>query len=143
VWQKASFELGKWRDYERTKYCFRPENRGRICFMIGSIDKKRDALLDRAGVSRWAFITAWNPASQQLSPEANASRQSELAAELSTAGYHFLPGEGIGKDSAWPPEESLFVMGISEREARRLGRKFGQLAVVVGHKNLPARLVGC
>jgi hypothetical protein len=66
VWLKASLELNAWRNYERTTYCFLPADGARICFKIGSVDKKRDAVLDRAGVSRWAFITAWNPGSQQL-----------------------------------------------------------------------------
>jgi hypothetical protein len=66
-----------------------------------------------------------------------------LATELRAAGYLCLPGEGIGRDGVWLHEESLFVMGITEREARRLGRKFGQLAIVVGHLKFPARLVGC
>jgi hypothetical protein len=140
---KASFELAKWGEYEHTKYCFQPESGSRICFMIGSIDKKRDAVLDRAGASRWAFITAWNPASRQLSDEENSSRQSELATELHADGYQTLSGMGIGEDSAWPPESSLFVLGIPKRNARRLGRKCGQLAIVVGHKSFPAQLVRC
>ena len=111
--------------------------------MIGSIDKKRDAVLDRADVSQWAFMTAWNQASQQLPAAENSRRQSELAGQLLVKGHQSLPGEGIGKGGAWPPEESLFVMGISEGNARRLGRKFGQLAIVVGSKNGRARLVRC
>ena len=143
VWLKASFELDTWRSYERTTYCFQPAKGARVCFKIGSVDKKRDAALDRAGVSRWAFITAWNPASSRLPATENSRRQSELAAELDAAGYAYLPGEGIGEGTTWAPEESVFVMGISGREARRLGRKFGQLAIVVGHKSQPARLVRC
>jgi hypothetical protein len=143
VWLKASSELNAWRNYERTTYCFQPANGARICFKIGSVDKRRDAVLDRRGQSRWAFITAWNPGSKRLPATENSRRHTELAAELNAAGYQWLPGEGSGDNRAWPPEESVFVMGISSREARRLGRKFGQLAIVVGHKSLPARLVRC
>jgi uncharacterized protein DUF3293 len=140
---KASFELEKWRAYGRTKYCFQPEPGGRICFMVGSSSKKRDAVLDRAEVSKWAFITAWNPTLAQVPPAENSRRQLELVSAVQAAGYRFLPGEGIGGDDAWPPEESLFVMGISKRDARALGREFGQFAIVVGHKNYAARLVRC
>jgi hypothetical protein len=143
IWLKASMDLEQWREYERTTYCFQPEGGSRLCFAIDSIDKKRDALLDRAGVSQWAFITAWNPAPHQLSAEENSDRQAELLAGLNAAGYRSLPGKGIGEDRAWPPEASLFVMGILKRDARRLGRQFGQLAIVVGHKGRPARLVRC
>jgi hypothetical protein len=143
VWLKASSELKTWREYEHTTYCFQPATGARVCFKIGSVDKKRDAVLDRAGVSRWAFIAAWNPASNKVTAVENSRRQSELAAELDAASYDWFPGEGTGEDGAWPPEASAFVLGISSREARRLGRKFGQLAIVVGHRSLPARLVRC
>jgi hypothetical protein len=140
---KAEFELDKWQEYERTKYCFQADGGRRICFMIDAIDTNRDDLLARAEESRWALITAWNPASRQLSAGENANRQFELAAALNEGGHRYLPGEGIGQNAAWPPEESLFVIGISKRDARALGRRFGQFAIVVGHKGFRGRLVRC
>ena len=49
----------------------------------------------------------------------------------------------MGLDVAWPPEPSLLVLGIPRKEALRLGRRFGQLAIVAGHKSSPARLLTC
>jgi hypothetical protein len=143
VWLKAGRELGVWREYERSKYCFQPTTGRPICFRIGSENRKRDDVLARFGVKRWAFITAWNPGSQRLSDRENARRQMELAAALDRGGYPCLPGEGTGQDGTWPAEASLFVMGISRREARRVGRMFGQLAILVGERGGPARLVRC
>jgi len=50
-------------------------------------------------------------------------------------------GEGVGIDSKWPPEKSFLVLGIPNEEASRLGRTFGQRAVVVGQRNRPAEMV--
>src|SRR4051812_15665771 len=100
---KASVELEKWRAYRSTKYCFLPDRGRRICFKVGSVDTNRDAVLDRFGASKWAFITAWNPQSEQLPPAENSRRQSQLVSAVQAAGYQFLPGEGIGTDSSWPP----------------------------------------
>ncbi len=143
VWLRATQELAAWRSYERTNYCFDPGDVTRICFTVGAINRRRDALLARAGASRWAFITAWNPASRRLDDGDNARRQLQLATMLRAAGYMCLPGEGIDKDGTWPAEASLFVMGISRRDARRVGRKFGQLAIVAGVAGRPAVLVRC
>jgi hypothetical protein len=38
---------------------------------------------------------------------------------------------------------AVIVMGISTSDARRLGRQFGQLAVVVDYENSRIRLVRC
>jgi hypothetical protein len=58
-------------------------------------------------------------------------------------GYTAFPGEGIGDDGQWPPERSLLILGIARDDARRLGREFGQLAIVHGEKGGPAMLLPC
>jgi hypothetical protein len=143
VWLKATRELTAWQEYARTKYCFDVSARRRICFKVGARSAARDRVLERAGASKWAFITAWNPGSERLPESENARRQVQLAAMLHADGYRCLPGEGIGPDGTWPAEESLFVMAIAEREARRVGRAFGQLAIVAGVAGGPAELVRC
>ena len=60
--------------------------------------------------------------------------------DLYAAKLDWLPGEGIGDDSA---EESLLVLGISRGKAVALGRAFGQLAVVTGRRGGGAQLVSC
>jgi hypothetical protein len=100
-------------------------------------------LLRRHKAATWAFLTAWNPASVELSRAKNDARQDDLKRNLKSAGYECLSGEGIGDDPFWPPEESLMVLGISRGKAVALGRHFGQLAVVIGRRGEPARLVPC
>jgi hypothetical protein len=139
--QKAAFELEKWREYERTRFCVFDDPRPQFCFAVGSRNSKLERLLERHNVDRWAFITAWNPASVELSGEENERRQTELRACLSE--YVILPGEGVGADPSWQPEPSLLVLGIHRKDAVGLGRKFGQLAIVAGHRGFPARLLPC
>lgn len=139
---KASRELECWRAYERTRFCV-DDGARRVCFLAGSASAKLDALLRRHCQSTWAFITAWNPSSIPLSRAENDERQAELRRLLAEEGYATLSGEGIGEDPAWEPEESLLVMGIKEAAAVRLGRRFGQLAIVVGRRGSRSRLVPC
>jgi hypothetical protein len=143
VYLKASSELQKWSEYKNTEYFVFEEEGKSIRFRVGSTKPRLDMLLDRYGARRWALITAWNPASQQLPPQENQRRQDELLARLFAAGYRCLKGEGRGIDTSWPPEESVFALDIPEAAAKKLGGAFGQLAIVAGHRRGKARLVAC
>lgn len=136
----ATRELECWRAYERTRFCV-DEDRRRICFMAGSRNARLDALLARRNATRWAFITAWNPGSQPLSAAENARRHAELVREVERLGLRFMPGEGIAQDPAWKPERSLMILGISRGRAESLGRRFGQLSIVVGRRGEPSELL--
>jgi hypothetical protein len=139
---KASREMECWRAYEKTRFCVEDGAR-RLCFMAGSRSARLDALLRRHKAVKWAFLTAWNPASVQMSRAENDARQHDLRHRLESERYTWLPGEGVGNDPTWEPEASLLVLGISRGKAVALGRAFGQLAVVVGRRGEPARLVPC
>jgi Protein of unknown function (DUF3293) len=140
---KATFELQKWREYEKTNYCIEATPRRPICFRAGSTNARLDALLQHQGAQRWAFLTAWNPASEQLSRTENNRRQTALIEGLTAAGYRCLPGESCGKNPAGPAEESVLALDIPSRVARRFGRRFGQLAIVVGDRGSRPRLIAC
>ena len=86
-------------------------------------------LLNKFGVSTAAFITAYNPGSVQVDDAINASRQDELKKEVS-AKWQFFEGEGVAREGGWPPEPSIFVLGIKLDDARVLGLKYGQLAIL-------------
>jgi hypothetical protein len=136
----ATRELEAWRSYERTTYCVTDAGR-EVCFRAGSKSAKLESLLRRHGASRWAFITAWNPASVQLTRRDNDARQQELRNKVEAEGYAWLPGEGRGDDPSWPPEDCLLVLGISRGKAVALGRAFGQLAILWGRRGDAARLL--
>jgi hypothetical protein len=134
---RATRETEAWSAYKKTRFCVDDGPR-RICFMAGSANKKLDALLERHDAKSWAFITAWNPGSIELPREQNEARQAQL--RRAVAGYEVLSGEGIGEDPRWTPEESLLILNVSRGKAISLGRRFGQLAIVVGRRGEKSEL---
>jgi hypothetical protein len=85
-----------------------------------------------------AFITAWNPRSVAQSQDVNRAAQRLLETQLATMGLRFLAGIGEDPAGAWPGEPSVLVLGISPSEAARIGRAFGQVAIVwSGETSIP------
>ncbi len=100
-----------------------------------------DGLLAEAGVRMAAVLTAWNPFSTETIPAENARAQAQLCARIDALGLRRLPAEGRGRDGAWPPEESICVLGIALDEARHLAAEFRQNAILWLESGLPARVV--
>lgn len=97
---------------------------------IGEVSEALLACHKRNRVECCAFITAWNPLSQQLSATENEERHQALMAEIKSRSLSFLPGEGKHPSNNWPAEQSVLVMGLSLEAAKTLGRRFEQNAVV-------------
>ena len=131
-----------WDAYRRTTYAARTSV-GEIQIHPDRPSPELDALLDQRGADQWAYLTAYNPGSRLLSSDENVRRQQALVEAVQHRGLTFFEGESVLDPAAWPPEPSLLILGISPDEARSLGRQFGQLAVVVGRRGEPARLVAC
>lgn len=73
-----------------------------------------------------AFLTACNPFSESLDPDANAALQTALATELSRRGLAFLPGIGRHPTNGWPGEDSFLVFGLTLEAAKALGARLEQ-----------------
>jgi hypothetical protein len=117
--------------------------KGPVPLRVGRGSRALDRLLQRRGRRTWAFVTACNPRSRRLPGWRNLARQRRLRALVEQLRHPFLPGAGVGDDSAWPPEASLLIMGISRARACRLARSFGQNAIVVGRRARAAELAWC
>ncbi|GGR81421.1 DUF3293 domain-containing protein [Deinococcus sedimenti] len=76
---------------------------------------------------RWAIVTAWNPSGQRAAPDLNDERQAALARLV----WAWSPLPGWNGEGPWR-EETLILRDVPLREAARLGRRFGQAAVVWG-----------
>lgn len=122
--------------YQNTKYkLFEPA----LTIEIGKLNHEIDVLLQNNNTNEWAFITAFNPYSKVVSDEENKFRHDELK-EL-TKSYMTFEGHGVGEDPSWEPELSLFIIGISENDAVKIGNKFEQNAIVYGHINQAPQLL--
>ncbi|MEQ1761055.1 MAG: DUF3293 domain-containing protein [Vicinamibacterales bacterium] len=134
--------VGVWDAYLRTTFSADTPH-GVIEIRPGSSSAALDALLTERRVADWAYVTAYNPGSRLLPEETNQRAHAELCAFVVSKGWTSFEGRGAGLVGDWPPEVSLLILGVSPTEARALGRKFGQLAVVVGLKGSPADLQAC
>src|ERR1700686_13552 len=77
-----------------------------------------------------AFLTAWNPNSVPQLEIINRASQERLETQLTAMGLTLLSGVGEDPWGAWPGDPSVLVLGLPRREAERVGRAFGQLAIV-------------
>ena len=77
-----------------------------------------------------AFITAWNPFSQNLPGKENKARQDELKANLKKRGLICIDGIGKHPSNNWPGEVSVLVLGLNLEAAKSLARHYEQHAFV-------------
>jgi hypothetical protein len=81
-------------------------------------------------VSCSAFITPCNPFSQLLSDDENHARCMALAHELDEEGYSYLEGIGQHSSNGWIGEKSYLVFGLTLDDAKALGTRLEQNAIV-------------
>lgn len=97
---------------------------------IGVVSEALRAVYDELGVTSAAYLTAWNPFSQDASPAENAAAQQNLQNRISDLGYVTWNGLGIDPSGDLPGEDSVFVPGMDRSEAIALGTKYRQNAIV-------------
>ncbi len=116
-----------------------------LCIRIGERHALVDACAQAAGYREWAYLTAANPRSRCLSDAANAVRMDALRQSLAGLPLRLLGGyseaEAPAVHGVWPVEPGLLVLGCSLPLAKKIGRAFGQLAVLHGRRDEVARLV--
>jgi hypothetical protein len=130
-----------WDAFQRTTYIARTSG-GDIHIHPGRQTPELDALLSQ-DADQWAYVTAYNPNSQLLPIAENVARQQTLVKAVQDRGLTFFEGASVLDAAAWPPEPSLLILGIAPGDARSLGRRFGQLAIVVGRVGEPAQVIPC
>lgn len=82
-------------------------------------------------LKNWAFITAWNPLSKNLSLEDNQKRNQSLEEDIKVLGLKYYSAIGISQDEKWS-EESFFIENIELVKANELALKYDQWAFVHG-----------
>ena len=111
-----------------------------LVLKIGEPSRRLDELLEKEGATTAAFLTAANPRSERRSSAENAAALATLDELIATAGYPSRPGEGREPDGGWV-EPSRLVIGIYRENAEKLGRAFGQNAIVFVEKGRAPELL--
>ena len=93
------------------------------------------------GVSESCFVTAYNPRSELLTDDENAARHRALCEELRASRRTFFVGEGGHPTGSWPKERGVLVLGLTEDDARALGHRWDQNAVVWSGADAVPRLL--
>jgi hypothetical protein len=91
-------------------------------------------------VTSSAFITAYNPRSKIYSQAQNVIWQDQLEKDLRSAGFIIINGIGHDPDKQWPGEPAFLVIGISLNDARALGQKYEQNAIVYSQQDAIPKL---
>lgn len=76
------------------------------------------------------FITAVNPLGVQADDAENARHQATLADQLKKKHFKFIDGMGQLPSGEWPGEPSFLVLGVSLDDAKELGTRYRQNAIV-------------
>ncbi|MFT4799104.1 MAG: hypothetical protein ACI9B8_002627 [Sulfitobacter sp.] len=96
---------------------------------IGERNDSIRALFASFSVETGAFVTAWNPGGEVALIDDNYARQADLLTEIEVLRLNYFVGQGVHPDGDWQ-EDSYLILGISQEDADRIGRLFGQAAYV-------------
>lgn len=95
-----------------------------------------------SGTNSALFITAFNPFGEEQGNEANETAHAKLGEVLRARVADVTEGAGADPTEKWKPEMSYLALGISAEDARELGRRFKQDAVVwAGEDAIPQLLL--
>lgn len=92
-------------------------------------------------VETCAFMTAYNPDGKPVSDKENYQCQQRLIEDLDKRKIIYFKGEGKGRNSEWPAEPSLCILGLTCGEAIGLASEFAQLALVWAAKDAVPRII--
>ena len=112
-----------------------------IDFRINNVERYRPWRLTNHLVNKWAFISSENPNSILLTEQENAVRSAMLLRYLRKRNLRYFLGLGIPDSDDWPTELGFFVININLLEAKRIGYKFQQNAIVFSRVLNPIDLI--
>jgi hypothetical protein len=101
-----------------------------IDFRLDDQKKYRRLAFCHLSIKSWAFISAENPYSIKLSERENYFRSGQLSRYLSVKKRNYVPGLGIPDCIDWPVELGFFILNISMSDAKYIGNKFQQNAIL-------------
>ena len=128
-----------WEAYEKTHFIV--QSSPEFVLKIGQYSEELNQLFIHRSLSTAAFITAYNPFSQQLSEDENLELQEKLVKEIQSRGLNLLQGLGQDPDHKWGGEPSLLILDIALEAAKKLARTYEQNAFVWCDKSCTPQLI--
>ena len=105
---------------------------------IGQLSSELEALHMLKQVHSSCFITPCNPESVQLEQAENDQKLRDFRTDKLLQGFELVSGLGQHPTNPREGEESYLVLGISLKEAREIGHKYQQNAIVwIGSDAIP------
>ena len=127
--------------YAAADYCVQLPD-GELILHIGKADAAADARLGAAGVcTHWAIVTPCNPVHRGIDAAANAADLVAFNHELQQCGARRLPAVNRDPTGRWPDEPGCLLLDPDQDQAERLGRHYGQRAIVRGRIGAAPQLV--
>ena len=97
---------------------------------VDSFSPSLEELFTNLNYKSACFITAYNPESVELSTSTNEIAQKNLHKDLTDLDCFILQGFGADPNGEWEGEPSYFALGITLADAKNLGNKYRQNAIV-------------
>ncbi len=126
--------------YLKTDYVVKDETIN-LTLRIDEKNSDLEDLLVKNESNSAAFLTAYNPFSQQLRRLENEKRQEELVSILKEKGYKFLYGYGESQTDDWTAEPSVLILGVDCQTALEIARQFEQNAFLFIEKSNAPKLI--
>jgi hypothetical protein len=105
---------------------------------VGEISPSLANLYRTHQVNSAAFITAHNPFSQVFSLENNIDRNLKLQSDIKALNLILIDGYGQDPLKQWDKEDSFLILGLEIDQAKTLGVKYEQNAIVwCTHEAIP------
>jgi hypothetical protein len=114
----------------------------RFTLRIGEPNEGFAKWLAALGAEQAALITAENPFGQRQADEESDTASGQLVLHAMNLGVPLFPGECASEDGQWR-ESARLLVGIDERQADDIARKFSQAAWVLVDRHGVARLKPC
>ncbi|MFJ6539560.1 DUF3293 domain-containing protein [Streptomyces sp. NPDC091385] len=130
----------RWAAYRQAVVDIRFAERGVVRMVPCSVGVTEGAFPEPSGRTLHV-VTAFNPRGRVVAAEDNARAHALLLAWLGRGGHTWWPATG-SSPCGTHAEESVAVTGLSDAEARALGRRFGQDAVFAWSR-AERRLLAC
>jgi hypothetical protein len=125
---ESTIDLGLIEAYKATDFLVHSEPP--FVLKIGASSPQLMQLYGRFSTANAAFLTAYNPYSEDVGAAQNSAFHDKLCRELTNCGLTFLPGMGQDSQGQWPGEPSYLVLGLQLEEAKAMGTQYRQNALV-------------